>query len=60
MLSVISREAWLLTGFLSSCVELTFPMGARILDVEQCDDDWWFGSYNGKSGMFPANHVRPS
>jgi hypothetical protein len=22
------------------------------------DDDWWFGEYNGKSGLFPANYVQ--
>lgn len=21
------------------------------------DEDWWFGHYNGQSGLFPANYV---
>ena len=21
------------------------------------DEDWWFGHYGGKSGLFPANYV---
>ncbi|KAH0377837.1 hypothetical protein KCU92_g9013, partial [Aureobasidium melanogenum] len=37
--------------------ELSFPDGAKITDVEFPDDDWWFGHYNGQSGLFPANYV---
>ncbi|KAM3077404.1 actin binding protein [Clarireedia jacksonii] len=37
--------------------ELSFPEGATITDLEFPDDDWWFGHYNGKSGLFPANYV---
>lgn len=22
------------------------------------DDDWWLGSFNGQSGLFPANYVQ--
>jgi len=22
------------------------------------DDDWWFGHFGGKSGLFPANYVQ--
>ena len=21
------------------------------------DEDWWFGHYGGKTGLFPANYV---
>ncbi|PQE33072.1 hypothetical protein CJF32_00007639 [Rutstroemia sp. NJR-2017a WRK4] len=37
--------------------ELSFPEGATITDLEFPDDDWWFGHYNGKSGLFPSNYV---
>ncbi|KAH8676185.1 hypothetical protein BX600DRAFT_196461 [Xylariales sp. PMI_506] len=37
--------------------ELGFPEGATITDLEFPDDDWWFGHYNGASGLFPANYV---
>ncbi|CAI6332197.1 unnamed protein product [Periconia digitata] len=37
--------------------ELSFPEGATIASVEFPDDDWWFGTYNGSSGLFPANYV---
>ncbi|KAI5309409.1 hypothetical protein KEM55_003299 [Ascosphaera atra] len=37
--------------------ELGFPEGAKIVNVEFPDEDWWFGEYNGKSGLFPANYV---
>ncbi|KAF1949484.1 hypothetical protein CC80DRAFT_429222 [Byssothecium circinans] len=38
--------------------ELSFPEGATIDSVEFPDEDWWFGSYNGASGLFPANYVQ--
>jgi hypothetical protein len=22
------------------------------------DEDWWLGSFNGQSGLFPANYVQ--
>ncbi|KAF2751025.1 hypothetical protein M011DRAFT_391415, partial [Sporormia fimetaria CBS 119925] len=38
--------------------ELSFPDGATITEVEFPDDDWWLGTYNGQSGLFPANYVQ--
>jgi len=38
--------------------ELSFPEGATITGVEFPDDDWWLGSFNGQSGLFPANYVQ--
>ncbi|KAL2269913.1 hypothetical protein VTJ83DRAFT_2097 [Remersonia thermophila] len=38
--------------------ELSFPEGATITDLEFPDEDWWFGHYNGASGLFPANYVQ--
>ncbi|TPX17400.1 uncharacterized protein E0L32_003043 [Thyridium curvatum] len=37
--------------------ELSFPEGAKITNLEFPDEDWWFGHYNGQSGLFPANYV---
>lgn len=37
--------------------ELGFPEGAQITDLEFPDEDWWFGHFQGKSGLFPANYV---
>ncbi|KAB5580125.1 hypothetical protein GE09DRAFT_1167714 [Coniochaeta sp. 2T2.1] len=37
--------------------ELSFPEGAKITSLEFPDEDWWFGHYQGKSGLFPANYV---
>ncbi|TKA31778.1 hypothetical protein B0A50_01857 [Salinomyces thailandicus] len=37
--------------------ELSFPDGATIEEIEFPDEDWWFGHYGGKSGLFPANYV---
>ncbi|KAH8883971.1 hypothetical protein GQ53DRAFT_407076 [Thozetella sp. PMI_491] len=37
--------------------ELSFPEGATVTDLEFPDEDWWFGHYNGASGLFPANYV---
>ncbi|KAF1911580.1 hypothetical protein BDU57DRAFT_460964 [Ampelomyces quisqualis] len=38
--------------------ELSFPENATIINVEFPDEDWWLGSFNGKSGLFPANYVQ--
>ncbi|EAQ92503.1 hypothetical protein CHGG_00738 [Chaetomium globosum CBS 148.51] len=38
--------------------ELSFPEGATITDLDFPDEDWWFGHYNGASGLFPANYVQ--
>nr|POF26295.1 drebrin-like protein [Quercus suber] len=38
--------------------ELSFPDGATITGVEFPDDDWWFGHYGGKEGLFPAIYVQ--
>lgn len=37
--------------------ELSFPEGATVTGLEFPDEDWWLGSYNGQSGLFPANYV---
>ncbi|KAF2035973.1 hypothetical protein EK21DRAFT_53267 [Setomelanomma holmii] len=37
--------------------ELSFPEGATITGVSFPDEDWWLGSYDGQSGLFPANYV---
>lgn len=38
--------------------ELSFSEDATITELEFPDDDWWFGHYDGKSGLFPANYVQ--
>ncbi|KAH7326726.1 hypothetical protein B0I35DRAFT_143065 [Stachybotrys elegans] len=38
--------------------ELSFPEDAKITGLEFPDEDWWFGHYGGKSGLFPANYVQ--
>lgn len=37
--------------------ELTFKEGDIISDIDQVDDDWWLGSFNGERKLFPANYV---
>ncbi|EEP76597.1 conserved hypothetical protein [Uncinocarpus reesii 1704] len=37
--------------------EIGFPEGAKIINIEFPDEDWWHGEYHGKSGLFPANYV---
>lgn len=38
--------------------ELPFPRGAEIREIEDINGDWFLGSYCGKMGVFPSNHVR--
>lgn len=37
--------------------ELSFPEGAIIENIQFPDEDWWYGTYNGKEGLFPSNYV---
>ena len=34
--------------------ELSFPEGILIQVVSKEDEDWWTGTFNGKTGVFPA------
>ncbi|KAF9133321.1 hypothetical protein BGW39_010025 [Mortierella sp. 14UC] len=37
--------------------ELSFNEGDVITDIEFVTDDWWNGTANGVSGLFPSNYV---
>ncbi|KAH0840922.1 hypothetical protein AYO21_06176 [Fonsecaea monophora] len=37
--------------------ELMFPKFANIREVEEINDEWWFGVYAGDAGVFPAVFV---
>jgi drebrin-like protein len=39
-------------------LELSFPEGAKITNLEFPDEDWWYGHYKGDVGLFPANYVQ--
>lgn len=38
--------------------ELSFPDGAKIINIEFPDENWWQGEYNGQVGLFPSNYVK--
>ncbi|KAJ5083957.1 hypothetical protein NUU61_008536 [Penicillium alfredii] len=38
--------------------ELVFPRGAEITEAENINDDWFWGCYAGRTGLFPGAHVR--
>ncbi|KAI9314534.1 hypothetical protein BX666DRAFT_1967603 [Dichotomocladium elegans] len=38
--------------------DLVFRRGDVIIVTEYVNDDWWRGELNGKSGIFPQNHVQ--
>lgn len=38
--------------------ELLFPKGAEIREIEDVNGDWFFGTYMGAEGLFPAPYVR--
>ena len=38
--------------------ELLFPKGAEIREVEEINEEWYFGVYAGEKGLFPAQYVR--
>ncbi|KAI9824276.1 MAG: hypothetical protein M1832_002084 [Thelocarpon impressellum] len=37
--------------------ELSFAEGSKITGLEFPDEDWWFGHFGGKTGLFPSNYV---
>ncbi|KAJ6073245.1 hypothetical protein N7467_011330 [Penicillium canescens] len=37
--------------------ELVFPRGADITEAENINDDWFWGCYAGRTGLFPGSHV---
>lgn len=39
--------------------ELSFRKGDVIMVIESVYQDWWRGSLNGKTGIFPLNYVTP-
>ena len=36
--------------------ELSFPKGAEIRECENINDDWFWGVYCGRKGLFPGNY----
>ncbi|KIX05863.1 uncharacterized protein Z518_03836 [Rhinocladiella mackenziei CBS 650.93] len=38
--------------------ELMFPKHAEVCEVEEINEDWWFGVYAGDTGVFPSVYVR--
>ncbi|KAK5990104.1 hypothetical protein PT974_08368 [Cladobotryum mycophilum] len=38
--------------------ELLFPRGADIKEIKDINGDWFFGTYMGAKGLFPAPYVR--
>lgn len=51
-----ARWAWYPTA--GSEDELLFPKGAEIREIEDVNGDWFFGTYMGAKGLFPAPYVR--
>ncbi|KAF9268349.1 SH3-domain-containing protein [Marasmius fiardii PR-910] len=38
--------------------DLQIRSNQRVLVTERTTDDWWTGTFNGKSGLFPASYVK--
>jgi hypothetical protein len=34
--------------------ELSFKEGDKITEIDKVDEDWWQGTANGASGLFPG------
>ena len=37
--------------------DLNFNQG-EVFIVQKCDSEWWTGTLNGKTGIFPATYVK--
>jgi hypothetical protein len=38
--------------------ELMFPKHAQVREIEEVNEEWWFGVYAGDAGLFPSVYVR--
>lgn len=38
--------------------ELLFPRGGEVREIEDVNGDWYYGTYMGAKGLFPAPYVR--
>ncbi|KAJ5899635.1 Zinc finger RING-type [Penicillium taxi] len=56
-LTVYARWAWYPEGEAAREDELAFPRGADITEVENINNDWFWGCYAGRTGLFPGAHV---
>ncbi|EMR09234.1 hypothetical protein PNEG_02569 [Pneumocystis murina B123] len=55
--AIISRVRALFDFHASEPGELSFQRGDIITVLEVTHKDWWYGSLNGKMGIFPNNYV---
>lgn len=55
-LRAVSKWSWFPQA--ESSDELMFPRGAEIREIEDVNGDWYFGTYMGAKGLFPAPYVR--
>ena len=37
--------------------EISLREGDHVMDIHFVSDDWWQGTCNGKTGLFPASYV---
>ena len=37
--------------------EISFKEGDRITSIEKVDEDWWQGTINGQTGLFPGERM---
>ena len=37
--------------------DLSFPKKAKVHVLKEEDEDWYYGEYDGKQGIFPKNFV---
>jgi drebrin-like protein len=51
-------EGATITGLVSIQICRNIPRLSANLLQEFPDEDWWFGHFRGKSGLFPANYVQ--
>lgn len=55
-LRAVAKWAWFPKA--EATDELSFPRGAEIREIEDVNGDWYFGTYMGAKGLFPAPYVR--
>ena len=43
--------------FVAGDDEISFDPDDIIENIEQVDEGWWRGTFNGQTGLFPSNYV---
>jgi hypothetical protein len=56
-MTCVARWGWFGKDGVKAEDELNFPVGAEVREVIDINAEWYFGTYMGEEGLFPAGYV---